>query len=149
MAWKVPVLSQRTPSVCWEACARMMWLWKYKNLSNYATKAGPYTTRNAGMTETEMNHFYTLLGMRSLRDAKGMNLRHALKWTPVIFTDIRQTEGHAMVLTGFDEGKYTVVNPCALQSIDFETDTNVCAANTLSRPQPAVEEPLGSYIWYW
>src|SRR5258708_3990816 len=100
MAWIVPVFSQRTPNVCWEACARMMWHWRHKNLNNYATKAGPYANRDTGLTQIQMDEFYKLLGMRSLSQAKGMNLRHALNWTPVIFTDIRQTAGHAMVLTG-------------------------------------------------
>ena len=147
--YQVPALSQSTAKLCWEACARMMWQWRHKNLAGYAAKAGAYLNISTGLTEIEMDKFYRQLGMRSLLNPKGANLRHALNWSPVIFTDTNQTGGHAMVLIGHQSGKYNVVNPCAVQSIDFGGGANTCAAGTLSRTEAQVEGPLGKYIWYW
>jgi hypothetical protein len=127
----------------------MMWQWRYRSLDGYAAKAGAYAKMNKGLQQREMDEFYKLLGMRSLVHSKGANLRHALHWTPVIFTDVNQTSGHAMVLAGHAGGKYTVINPCAVQRVDFETDGNTCEAGTLIRTESEVEQPLGSFIWYW
>ena len=88
MPWGVPVLSQKTASVCWEACARMMWQWRYADLTGYSANAGAYASKDTGLTEDEMNKFDSQLGLRSLTKPKGANLQHALKWTPVIFTDM-------------------------------------------------------------
>ncbi len=147
--WHVPALTQTTPNICWEACARMMWQWRHKSLAGYTAKAGAYAHMNTGLTQAQMDKFYKQLGMRSLLNARGANLQHALKFTPVIFTDVNQTAGHAMVLTGYGSRGYTVVNPCAVQSIDFDSGSNTCAAGTSTRTRSQVERPLGSYIWYW
>ena len=147
--WTIQVYTQRTPNVCWEACARMMWQWRHKSLDNYAKTAGAYANLDAGLTQWQMDAFYKELGLRSLADGKGVNLRHALGWTPVIFTSTDQVTGHAMVLSGVNGTRYTVVNPCAVQAVDFEHDSNVCSASTVSRTRPEVEKTLGSYIWYW
>ncbi len=147
--WQVPVLSQRTPALCWEACARMMWQWKYKKIAGYTAKAGEYATKQTGLTELQMDQFYKLLGLRSLMNPKGANLQHALTWSPVIFDNIDPDGGHAMVLTGYNGEKYTIVNPCASRVIDFGSDDDVCAAGVLERTQPQVEKLLGQYMWYW
>jgi len=149
--WTVPVYTQRTANLCWEACARMMWEWRFKTLNGYGTKAGPYLKLDRGLTELQMDVFYKQLGLRSLPGPKGANLRHALTWTPVIFTDVGQTAGHAMVLAGFSGGQYRVVNPCAVMSIDFGTGTGsaVCGSGTILRAATDVETPLGKFMWYW
>src|SRR5262245_35821608 len=92
--WQVPVLAQTTPEVCWEACARMMWQWRFKNLNGYAAKAGSWASKKTGLTQMQMDAFYQLLGLRSLTGAKGANMRHALGWSPVIFTSVDQVAGH-------------------------------------------------------
>src|SRR3954447_26741759 len=149
MAWTVPVLTQSTPNVCWEACAGMMWQWRHQNLDGYAAAAGAFATRNTGLTEIEMDNFYHSLGMRHFQRPHGDNLRHALSFSPVIFNDIRQARGHAMVATGFADGRYTIANPCSAQMIDFEANTNVCSGSTLSLSGAAVDRHLGRYLWYW
>jgi hypothetical protein len=147
--WPVPVLAQTTAALCWEACARIMWQWRHKTLVGYPLRAGNYLRMTTGLTQAQMNSFYTQLGMRGLASPKGSNLKHALTWSPVIFTDINKTTGHAMVLSGFSSGKYTVVNPCAVQSIDFDTGANTCQAGVLKRAAKDVEGPLGAVMWYW
>jgi hypothetical protein len=147
--WNVAVITQKTASLCWEACGKMLWQWKFNNIKAYDAKAAKYLTLDKGLTEKQMDDFYKQLGLRSLRAAQGENLRHALKWTPVIFTDINQEGGHAMVASGFEDGIYTVVNPCLVQAVDFENDIATCTAGISKRKKDDVDKPLGSYIWYW
>jgi Papain-like cysteine protease AvrRpt2 len=147
--WTVQNFSQSTASLCWEACARMLWHWHFKNLNGYSQKAGNYLTLKTGLTQQQMDVFYRNLGLRALTGARGANLRFALGWSPVIFTDINKASGHAMVASGFNQGVYTVVNPCAVMSVDFDKGTDSCTVGTLARTATQVEKPLGSYIWYW
>jgi ABC-type bacteriocin/lantibiotic exporter with double-glycine peptidase domain len=148
--WTVPVYTQRTPNLCWEACARMMWHWRHKNLDTYGKAAGTYLNLDTGLTQWQMDAFYKQLGLRSLTGARGVNLRHALGWTPVIVTNSDQVTGHAMVLAGVNANQYTVVNPCAIEAVDFEKNSAVCSsAGILSLTRAEVEKPLGSYMWYW
>jgi len=147
--WSVQNFSQSTPKLCWEASARMMWQWKNKNLDGYSEKAAQYLNTDRGLTQQEMDKFYRTLGLRSLSGAEGKNLRYALQWSPVVFTDINKASGHAMVATGYYNGVYTVANPCAVMSVDFDTGADACTAGTLRRTKDQVDKPLGSYIWYW
>jgi hypothetical protein len=38
-----------------------------------------------------------------------------------------------MVASGFEDGIYTVVNPCLVQAVDFDNDMETCTAGTLKR----------------
>ena len=155
MAWtNVQVFSQSTESLCWEACARMMWHWRYKGIGNYGKKAGNWVNRNTGLKQLQMDLFYKQLGLRSLQNAKGANVRHALKWTPVIFTELGKIDGHAMVTIGYNDrsGEYTVINPCSLATINFDDQggsTSTCTGGTVQLSGAKIEGALGSYIWYW
>jgi papain like cysteine protease AvrRpt2 len=153
VTWQVPVISQSTINLCWEACGRMLWGWRNKTTAaswaNYAARAGAFGTLNAGLIERQMDTYYRQLGIRSLEGAQGKNIRYALKWSPVIITSVSQAQGHAMVVVGHGPGSYRVVNPCALLELDFETDTNVCSAATKSLPATSVDGQLGKFIWYW
>jgi hypothetical protein len=153
MSYTVPVISQKTASMCWEACGHMMWDWYYRNnktkLAQYTKKAGSYARMNKGLTENQMSPFYALLGLRVLKNPGGANVRHALKWTPVIVTSIDQQQGHAMVIAGFANGEYTVVNPCAVQTIDFSSNANTCTGGTKKMKQNDIDSKLGTRIWYW
>jgi len=151
--WTVPIISQRTLSLCWEACGHMLWNWRYKSAEmrkRYTQKAGNYTKLNKGLQEQEMDKFYSRLGIRSLRNPKGRNVRHALKWTPVIVTSVGQGRGHAFVVAGHGSGKYTVVNPCFRQVVDFTNPNgDSCIAERNIMTEAAVDKMLGDYIWYW
>jgi ABC-type bacteriocin/lantibiotic exporter with double-glycine peptidase domain len=145
----VPVYSQRTLSLCWEACAKIMWHWRYKSLSGYEKKAGDYLKINSGISHAEMDRFYTTLGMRSLKKPAGKNLRHALQWTPVIFTLTDKVSGHALVAVGYNNNKFEVINPCAIETISFEEGADSCKGGSVPLEKIYVERLLGSYIWYW
>ena len=99
--WKVPVYSQSTLSLCWEACGRMMWHWRHNSLNGYSAKAASYLNIRTGLAQVQLNGFYTTLGLRPLRNPGGKNIHHALHWTPVVFTSTSKVSGHAMVAVEF------------------------------------------------
>lgn len=151
--WNVPVISQRSTALCWEASARMLWGWKHRtsaqSWATYKAKAGPFAELNTGLIEKQMDVFYKQLGIRSLESPQGKNIRHALKWTPVIITSVAQMQGHAMVVVGHSGAGYRIVNPCGVMEVDFESDEAVCGAATKLLSNAAVEGELGKFIWYW
>lgn len=154
MNWQVPVISQRTLSLCWEASARMLWGWRYKNSKQcwnmYSQKAGTYARINNGLSEQRMDVFYRQLGIRSLRNPSGKNIQHALKWSPVIVTSTKQAQGHALVVIGHNSRRYTVINPCAVQVVNFaRPGSDSCTAASKPLHVSEIESQLGQYIWYW
>jgi hypothetical protein len=131
----------------------MLWGWRHttspQSWASYATRAGAYSTMNSGLSEGQMDTFYRQLGIRALQSPQGKNIRHALKWSPVIITSVRQAQGHAMVVVGHTGAGYTIINPCGVESVDFDTGSDSCAAATTVLPSGTVETALGRYIWYW
>jgi hypothetical protein len=153
-AHRVPMVSQTTEKLCWEACGRMLWLWHHKKILDYSQRAGHFATMNAGLTEDQMDVFYKQLGLRSLEKPRGANVVHALGWTPVIVTSVDEVSGHAFVVSGFDgrNRTYDVVNPSGRMVVNFDTDSNVSTASTATVIRLAtheVDSKLGSRIWYW
>jgi hypothetical protein len=105
---------------------------------------------NHGLLEGQMDVFYRQLDIRSLASPAGKNIRLALKWSPVIVTSTRQVRGHAMVVIGHSMGSYTVINPCAVQVVDFNQPSgDSCTAASLPLPEAEIDGSLGAYIWYW
>ena len=154
----VPVISQKTIQLCWEACAQMMWHWRYRSKSkaelesSYREAAGAYLRINKGLVENEMNIFYRQLGMRSAERPNADIIRHQLERSPVIFTSIAQTQGHAMVAAYYDAAKnsYLVVNPCGLMEISFDLDGHdSCQAMGAHLSAANAEKNLGMFMWYW
>ncbi len=132
-----------------------MWDWRYRSnaaqKARYSEVAGPDARALRGRTHVEMAVFYARLGMRSLRNPRGINLRHALNWTPVIFTSVHEATGHAMVAVGYRDLSYHIVNPCGTMQVSFEegADDDTCAAGTAAIPRDQTDEMLGEMIWYW
>lgn len=154
MTYNVPIHSQSTTNRCWEAAGHMLWDWLYRNdarmRGRYAARAGRYATLDRGLSEQEMTRFYSQLRIRSLRNPGGRNVRHALRWTPVIVTSMSQVQGHAMVVAGSSNGQYDVVNPCAEMVVSFEPGaTDSCTAGTIRMNHADIDSRLGSRIWYW
>ena len=147
--WTVPVYSQRTLSLCWEACARMMWHWRHKGLKGYKKRAGSYLNRTGGMSQDQLNIFYRHLGMKFRKNPTGDHLRQALRVTPAIFSTMSRVSGHAMVARGHNKGKYTVINPCAQQIVSFGGGADSCSAGGVELTETYVDSRLGLYIWYW
>ena len=141
--------TQTTIALCWEACARMLWHFRHGGLNGYSQRAGHYLSITTGQTENQMDRFYKQLGMRSLSQPHTRNLTHALRWSPVIFALVGQQTGHAVVASGEAGGQLDIVNPCAMMSVDFETDASSCTAGAGQLPLEAVGQRLGAYIWYW
>jgi hypothetical protein len=149
MAYHVQEYTQTTAAMCWEACARMMWHWRNGSLGGYEASAGAYARRNSGLIQSEMDLFYKGLGMRGLSGPRMANLTHALKHSPVIFVVANKVDGHALVATGATSKSISLMNPCALQSVDFETDAVSCQAGGGSVSNSSLSKSLGQYIWYW
>ena len=147
----VPLIAQKLPNTCWEAVGRMVFLWRYKTDRGYdlALRDCGYNKVQVGLTQDQLDIFYRSLGMRSLANPKGANLRFALNWSPVIFTKDFHYAGHAMVLTGFDGVTYFVNDPC----MQMTTDKYYASTCTAGPEQKAVNEVedsyLGQFIWYW
>ena len=155
MTHKVPLISQEI-SLCWEACGRILWGFYYgtnaKSWKNYATRAGNYAKMKQGLVEARMCVYYKKLGLRSLQNASGKNIRHALKWTPVIIPWINasKTSGHAMVVIDHKNSKYTIENPCEIQIMDFDSPSgSSCTAKIKTVDESYIDNNLGQYIWYW
>lgn len=149
MPWPVIPFSQSTDKLCWEACARMLWNWRHKSMNGYRAPKDLTGEWN----HTRMDGFYRSLGLRSFHHPKGPNLRHALRWSPVIFTEVEKKAGHALVAMGLEKETYLTINPCGLEMIDYENEdtsgTAKCEAQEKRLLAKEVERKLGTYIWYW
>jgi hypothetical protein len=54
------------------------------------------------------------------------------------------------VAAGHAGKTYTVVNPCGVEVVNFESDTTICStAAKISLKEADVDRSLGDYIWYW
>ena len=150
----VPIISQKTISMCWEACGHMMWDWMYRNdaskRAQYAKSAGKYAKMNTGLNGKQCDPFYKQLGMRALQNASGANVRHALRWSPVIISSVSKATGHMMIAIGHANGNYSILNPCATMIMDFDSTTgDSCTGGTTINATAKVDKELGHYIWYW
>lgn len=146
---RVPVFTQSTISLCWEACARMMWAWRHNGLEGYTQRAGTFLGNTGGLSPTQMDAFYRQLGMRSQSGGGASALKHALTFSPVAFYLASKGLGHALVASG-DKGQSILINnPCLVEAIDFETDSATCEAGRVSMPLRKLQADLGRTIWFW
>src|SRR5262249_36605966 len=103
----VPIISQSTPSLCWEACARMMWYWKHRGEpgkeAGYTQAAGRYLRVTRGLGDNEMDTFYRSLGMAGEKNPNGEGLRRRVQKSPVVTVWGRGASGHAVLVNGYDE----------------------------------------------
>lgn len=155
--WRVPPVAQKTDRLCWEASARMAYTWRYGNRTYPPPRARDFfeSHQNRGATEPELMQFYRQLGMRRFRRISGIGLLGALQRSPVIFTEMDQVSGHAMIARGWDlqRGVYIVNNPAARTVIDFSSSgsndsVNITASKVL-RSFRKVDPNLGLWLWSW
>src|SRR5215472_5092393 len=151
---RVPLISQKSIRLCWEACGHMLWNWHYNNDKNtrakYEVRAGNYVNMDRGLSIEEMDHFCKLLGLRSLGPPKGANIIYALKWSPVIATSVDQVAGHAMVIDGYHGPDYMIINPCAQMAVSFDTEnSDSCTVGRTRMERTELDGKLGKLIWYW
>ena len=157
-SYKLSPISQKE-ELCWEACGKMLWEWKHNANTamkgNYNNFAGMYfLMKKGGLNSTEMTKFYKRLGLRSYflqtgKGAKGHNVTHALKWSPVIVTTAHGQDGHAIIVIGHENGKYRVLDPCHTHTMNFETGANQCQAGETLVPDKEFDAALEPNIWYW
>jgi len=156
MSWTVPVIPQRNPRLCWEACGRMAWAWRHINSpevwSDYTRQAGVFPQMTSRITQEQMDVYYRQLGMRSFGSSSGASLQQALKVSPVVVTSTRKARGHAMVVIGYDMGNYSVIDPSRVYVVDYgEADGLEIPqrASPLPLSEPDVNSTLGPFIWHW
>ncbi|MCH8923529.1 MAG: hypothetical protein IIA67_10335 [Planctomycetes bacterium] len=164
ICWPVPVFSQATENLCWEACARMMWHWRHRNQSAAAREAGYrdaagsyFLGLDRGLSHNSMNAFYQRLGMRHVPnpDRSGLSLRVRLRSGPVIFTSTGRASGHAMVATCYNPNTntYRIINPCRTQNVTFgdngTSGSSTCTAGSVNLDAANIDARLGGYIWHW
>jgi hypothetical protein len=104
---KLKGIAQSEDYLCWEACARMLFLWKYgeKELPRYEKSVAPYKALKRGLYPLELGVFYcTKLGMKVRPKA-----RFAIAKSPVIWRRVLPV-GHAMVLVAYDTNVSKYVN---------------------------------------
>jgi hypothetical protein len=131
----------------------MMWHWKHNglNVKTYSEKAGNFLLVQTGLVDKDLDQFYRRLGMRGAR-ASGSSLRQALVHSPVIFTQGDKVRGHALVAAGANTDSYEVVNPCQVESVDFEDEgesATVCQGGRAQIASGLIDPNLGALIWYW
>lgn len=153
-SYRVPMYTQSTIALCWEACGRMMWHWKRGNLTGYPQAAGRYLQMARGLHDPELDAFCRQLGMQSLSPAKGTDLLRLLAKGPVYFVGADQNGKHAMVAVGYDlaAANYAVNNPCSVMSINFDVtgnSTGSCQAGSTNLSFVGVEGTLGRFLCYW
>lgn len=97
------------------------------------------------LSHEQMDVVYKRLGLRALRKPKGENIRHALRWSPVVVTQVDQQSGHAVVISGnTNDGRYVVVDPCGANN-----GTVCLAVRESTVPEAEIEARLSHFIWYW
>lgn len=149
----VPLVSQPTEYLCWEACGRAMWLWHHhKKLIGYDKKGASWVTLQKGLTFQEMTSFYTALGLRELGGATGAKLRNALGWSPVVCCRGDRVQGHAMVVKGLAGDRYFIMDPSGKLEVVFDEAGGATASPTAAItkiPRVEFEKTLYPKIWYW
>jgi hypothetical protein len=153
-SYRVPMYTQSTIALCWEACGRMMWHWRRGNLTGYPQAAGRYLQMARGLQEPELDAFCRQLGMQSLSPARGTDLLRLLAKGPVYYVGADQNGKHAMVAVGYDlaAASYAVNNPCSVLSINFDENasaTGSCQAGSTNLAFVGVEGDLGRFLWHW
>ena len=146
--WNVPAYTQRTPDVCWEACGRMLWDWRYRAdpemKSKYALKVRGIVNIVRRLSYAEVDIVYRRLGLRGLKNPQGQNVRHALTWTPVIVISVYPNLKHARVISGHINGRYSVIDPCG------QNNGVKCLGVTESEMAAfVIDSRLGDFMWYW
>ena len=151
--YRVDKMGQESPRVCWKACGRMMWHWKYRvdlgTKAEYEKRAGVHLQVDRGYTSQEMADFYKMLGMRVLNPAYGANVRYALQWTPVIValdSDAKLVGGHVVVVIGFHGGHYNVIDPVAI--VNFENSAGY-DAKVVPKRKGDFDRRMVREIYYW
>jgi hypothetical protein len=155
--YRVPLISQATPELCWEASGRMMWLWKHQGErstvqeAGYRSAAGTFTRINRGLSDSEALVYYNALGLRQARTVSKDIVKKLLAGSPVVFSDVNQARGHAMVAIYYCPVQriYTVNNPCGVQSMNIASGGGQCTATAVVLPAQTVEGNLGAFVWHW
>jgi len=110
-------IAQRTPNLCWEACAKMLYLWKHRTdkgaEAKYEELAASYVKLNRALSlgDPVAVEFFHKLGAKRYKKVKIETLAVLLKTSPVVVGWTAETGGHAFVVIGSDAKQWAVINP--------------------------------------
>ena len=151
-------------TTCWEACARMMWFWKYGqsegSLQRYLSRLESFTRVGRGsinpdktLTDAGAFGFFLIMGLRCLYDPKNSNIQHALKWSPVVISIKVPNGTHAIVIDGYSDGIYKTIDPFGYVRYDWDENNNIITSVAGQRKNLNEKRVNKNYLagkmWYW
>ena len=160
MSFDMPFVHQASQVLCWEAAARMMWLWKYGKSQDarYSAVVDQFKQVNAGMDWNSLDfNIFRPLGIKGKKHAASADLRRELPFTPVATTldfipsnpgvNLPHGSGHAVVILELDgkTNSYLVVDPMT-SPVRGKKNCRSYAIPLFTR---VINQKMGSYVWYW
>ncbi|REJ79056.1 MAG: hypothetical protein DWQ47_06340 [Acidobacteria bacterium] len=160
MKFDMPFVHQASQVLCWEACAQMMWMWKFRKTPDdrYSRIVDQFKKVNSGMDWHSLSHnIYVPLGMQNKFNASPGDLRSVLKTSPALITlpfipsrggmSLGRGSGHAVIVLELNAStqNYVVVDPLTT----YSSGKVMSRAYALKQFSRTVDSSLGSYIWYW
>lgn len=118
---RVTLIYQPTDYRCWEACARMTYLWKHPGKATvYEKLVAGYVALGRGLTRSEMGYLYChILGMALHPDP-----RQVIARSPLIWGTLSGAGGHAMLLIGHDD-KHGFINYDPGAALSFKEGASI------------------------
>ena len=156
----MPFAHQASQVLCWEACARMMWMWKYKKSpdARYAQVVDQFKMVNAGMDWNSLDfNIFRPLGMERKRHPGASDLRGQLRYGPVTTTlnyipsrpqiQLPKGSGHAVVVLSIEaaSNEYRLVDPLT----NAVSSRILCRDYAIRELMRILDSRMGSYLWFW
>jgi hypothetical protein len=160
MKFDMPYVYQASQVLCWEACARMMWMWKYESSPDerYTRVVDQFAKVNAGMDWNSLNqNIFVPLGIEGKPNATPANLQQQLQFSPVTITlpfvpsrpavNLGKGSGHAVIILELNSAtqEYLVVDPMTV----IVPGKPMSRGHALKLFARTVDAKIGHYIWYW
>jgi hypothetical protein len=149
---RVPLITQRTLALCWEAAGHMLYLWRHPgDEAGYRTAAGSFLRRSTGLREDQLAAFYvSRLGMveRSTTQLTG----NLLARSPVITALGDDRTAHAVAIIGVETDDYRtflISNPCLQEVIDFGSGAGSCTGGEVEMSRDDLVARLRPRFWYY
>ena len=160
MKFDMPFVHQASQVLCWEACARMMWMWKFSKTPDerYTRIVDQFAKVNAGMDWNSLDfNIFRPLGMLGKSGATAGDLQRQLQFSPVTTTltfipsnpgvSLGKGSGHAVVVLELNAAnqEYLVADPMK----GYVAGKVMSRTHAIKLFARVLDQQLGNYIWYW
>lgn len=117
----VQLVAQQTQFLCWEACARMTYLWKNSSqVQLYEQRVSAHVALGRGLSRSEMGYLYCkILGL-----AYHPEPSQVIGRSPLIWSTLYKEGGHAMLLIGWDD-KHGFINYDPGMAVSFNEAASI------------------------